>query len=77
MPVEKQIAIIYLGAKGLLAGVPVEKVIEFEKMFLELLEMKHRTDVLDVLKTGVINDDVTAILDNEAKQLIEIEYAKR
>jgi len=77
MPVEKQIAIIYLGSKGLLAGVPVNKVIEFEKMFLELLEMKHRTDVLDVLKTGVINDEVTNILDKEAKQLIEIEYAKK
>jgi len=74
--VEKQIAIIYLGSKGLLAGVPVNKVIEFEKLFLEQLEMKHRTDVLDVLKTGVINDEVTAILDKEAKQLIEIEYAK-
>jgi hypothetical protein len=33
--------------------------------------------VLDILKTGVINDDVTAILDKEAKQLIEIEYAKK
>jgi len=75
--VEKQIAIIYLGSKGLLSGVPVNKVIEFEKLFLEQLEMKHRTDVLDVLKTGVINDEVTAILDKEAKQLIEIEYAKR
>jgi F-type H+-transporting ATPase subunit alpha len=77
VPVEKQIAIIYLGTKGLLAGVPVEKVMEFEKMFLEQLEMKHRTDVLDILKTGVINDEVTAILDKEAKQLIEIEYAKK
>jgi len=75
--VEKQIAIIYLGTKGLLSGVPVNKVIEFEKMFLEQLEMKHRIDVLDVLKAGVINDEVTSILDKEAKQLIEIEYAKK
>jgi len=75
--VEKQVAIIYLGTKGLLAGVPTNKVIEFEKMFLEQLEMKHRIDVLDVLKTGVINDEVTSILEKEAKQLIEIEYAKK
>jgi F-type H+/Na+-transporting ATPase subunit alpha len=74
--VEKQIAIIYLGTKGLLSGVPVYKVTEFEKLFLDQLEMKHRTDVLDVLKTGEINDAVTTILEKEARQLIEVEYTK-
>jgi F-type H+/Na+-transporting ATPase subunit alpha len=77
VPVEKQIAVIYLGTKGLLAGVPLDKVQAFEKLYLEQLEMKHRTDVLDILKTGVITDEIMAILEKEAKQLIEIEYAKR
>jgi F-type H+/Na+-transporting ATPase subunit alpha len=77
VPVEKQIAIIYLGTKGLLSAVPVDKVIAFEKMFLDQLEMKHRTDVLDILKTGVINDSIMNTLDKEAKQLIEIEFGKK
>jgi hypothetical protein len=41
-----------------------------------MLEMKYQKEVLDVLKTGVINDDITAILEKEAKQLIEAEYGK-
>jgi F-type H+-transporting ATPase subunit alpha len=77
VPVEKQIAIIYLGTKGLLSAVPVDEVMDFEKKFLERLEMKYQTEVLDVLKTGVINDDITALLEKEAKQLIDIEYAKK
>lgn len=58
MPVEKEVAIIYVGTKGLLANVPVDKVREFEQAFLDVLEMKHRKDVLDVLKKGVLDEDV-------------------
>ena len=75
IPVEKQIAIIYLGTKGLLSGVPVNKVSSFEKMFLDVIEMKHQADVLDILKTGAITDEVMAILEKEAKQLIDLEYS--
>ena len=77
IPVEKQIAIIFLGTKGLLAGVPVNMVSGFEKMFLDILEMKHQADVLDILKTGVITDEVMSILEKEARQLIELEYGKK
>ncbi|MDR3705474.1 MAG: F0F1 ATP synthase subunit alpha [Paludibacteraceae bacterium] len=77
VPVEKQIAIIYLGTKGLLSGVPLDQVVNFEKLFLDQLEMKHRADVLDVLKSGVITDEVTKILEKEAKQLVEVEYGKK
>src|SRR5690606_8742402 len=49
--VENQVAIIYAGSKNLLRNVPVNKVKEFEKDFLEFLNAKHR-DVLDALKAG-------------------------
>lgn len=75
--VEKQIAIIFLGTKGLLANVPLTEVSNFEKLFLEMLAMKHQTEVLDVLKSGVINDTIMEILTKEAKQLIEVEYSKK
>ena len=38
---EKQVAIIYLGTKGLLKNVPVNKVKEFEEEFLNALESRH------------------------------------
>ncbi len=56
MKVEKQIALIYCGVNELLKKVPVEKIKEFEKDFLELMEMEHR-DVLDELRKGNLSDE--------------------
>ncbi|MBO5850341.1 MAG: F0F1 ATP synthase subunit alpha, partial [Paludibacteraceae bacterium] len=69
MPVEKQIAILYCGTNGLLADVALEKVSEFEKLFLETLEMRYQKEVFDVLKKGVIDEKVTEILTSVAKQV--------
>ena len=69
VPVEEQIAVIYCGTKGLLESVPMDKVAEFEKLFVQYLKAKHQADVLDVLKSGVINDDVTGKLETAAKEI--------
>ena len=58
MPVEEQVAVIFCGTKGLLENVPLDKVAEFEELFLQLLRAKHQTDVLDVIKAGQLTDDV-------------------
>ena len=68
VPVEKQIAIIYCGTKGLLRDVPVNKVRDFEFEFIEYLELKHK-DVLVALKSGNLNDDTAAVLEKVAKDL--------
>ena len=70
VPVEKQIAIIYCGTMGLLKDVPVNKVREFEKEYIEFLEIKHR-DVLDNLRSGVLNNDITGTLEKVAIDLVE------
>ena len=69
MPVEKQIAILYCGTHGLLRNVPLDKVTDFERSFLEALEMNHRTDVLDVLKSGVIDDEVCKKIEETADMM--------
>ena len=66
--VEDQVAIIYAGSKNLLKDVPVEKVKEFEKDFIEFLNAKHR-DVLDTLKSGKLTDEVTDTLTAVCKDL--------
>ncbi len=66
--VEQQVAIIYLGTKNLLRSVPVNKVREFEKEFLDLLERKHKA-VLDDLKAGKYTDEITNTLESVAKEL--------
>jgi F-type H+-transporting ATPase subunit alpha len=68
MPVEKQIAIIYCGTMGLLKDVPVNKVKEFEIEFLEYLDLKHR-DILDLLREGTLNNNITNILEKVALDL--------
>jgi F-type H+-transporting ATPase subunit alpha len=66
IPVEEQIAILYCGTKGLLREVPVEQVSAFEHDFLLTLQNTHQADVLEPLKQGVINDRITAILEEVA-----------
>ena len=58
MKVEEQVAIIFCGVNGLLQRVPLEKVPEVEKLFIQYLQAKHQHDVLDVLRSGKIDDDV-------------------
>ena len=69
-PVEKQIAIIYVGTKGLIQRVPVAKVKEFETEFLNYLEAKHK-DILVALKAGKYTDEITDTLTKVAKEIAD------
>jgi F-type H+-transporting ATPase subunit alpha len=66
--VEDQVAIIYVGSKNLLRNVPVDRVKEFERDFIEVLNSKNR-DVLDTLKSGQLTDEVTDTLTAVCKDL--------
>jgi len=68
IPVEKQVAIIYCGTAGLLRDVPINKVKEFEKEYIEMLDMKYRK-VLDQLGEGILNDEITDILKKVAGEV--------
>lgn len=67
--VEEQVAVIYCGVNGLLENVPIDKVSEFEKLFIQYLHAKHQADVLDVLKSGMIDDDVQTKLKAAALEI--------
>jgi len=67
--VEDQIAIIYLGTKGLLTGIPIAKVREFEADFLATLRANN-PQVLEALKAGKFEDSLTDVLSSTAKQLV-------
>ncbi|COX11621.1 F0F1 ATP synthase subunit alpha [Mycobacterium tuberculosis] len=66
--VEKQVAIIYAGTKGLLRNVPVDKVKDFEEEYLTQLEQRH-PEVLSALKAGKFSDELTDVLEKVAKEL--------
>ena len=68
VPVEKQVAIIYAGVRGLFRNVPVAKVKEFEAEYLQQLEQRH-PEVLKALKEGKYTDELTSVLEQVAKEL--------
>lgn len=68
VPVEKQVALIYCGTKGLLRNVPVDKVTQFEEQYIQALEASHQ-DVLDTLRSGKLTDEATATLEKVAAEI--------
>jgi F-type H+-transporting ATPase subunit alpha len=68
VPVEQQVAIIYLGTKGLVQDVPVNRVTEFESSFLAKLKERHE-DVLANFRAGKYDKADLAKLEALAKEL--------
>jgi F-type H+/Na+-transporting ATPase subunit alpha len=68
LTVEEQVAIIYVGTKGLISKVPVNKVKEFEMEFLSYLKTKHK-DILAQVKQGKLTDEITNTFESVAKDL--------
>lgn len=68
VPVAEQVAEIYCGVNGLLERVPVDKVAEFEKQFVQLLQAKYK-DVLATIAEGKLTDEVTAKVAEAANQI--------
>ena len=67
--VEKQVAIIYLGTNGLISDVPVDKVLEFESLFLNTLEQRH-PEVLESFKAGKLTEEATDTITKLAADLM-------
>ena len=66
--VEKQVAMIYLGVNGLLKDVPVNKVKEFESIFLTEMEQNHQ-GALDAFKAGKLSDEAISTVKEVAANL--------
>jgi F-type H+-transporting ATPase subunit alpha len=70
MRVEEQVAIIYLGSKGLLGKVPVAQVRRFEQEFLTMMRNAH-SDTLAALKAGKLDDQITGTLEKVGAELVK------
>ena len=69
MPVGEQIAVLYCGTHALMADIALEKVSEFEGLFLDRMRASHK-DVLDTLASGKIDSDVEAVLTEVAAEVV-------
>ena len=70
MPVGEQVALLYCGTKNLLQGIAVDKVPDFEKLFLDVLRSRYKESVLDVLSAGVLNADVEKLVTDVAADVV-------
>lgn len=70
MPVGEQVAILYCGTHSLMRDIPISKVRAFQDTFLDAMRADHQADVLDVLASGKISDDITAIIEKVAAQVV-------
>ncbi len=68
--VENQAAIIYCGTKGLLKGISIEKVKDFEIEYVNFLNLNHK-DIMTRLSKGELSDDITNVLEEVAMQFVE------
>ena len=66
MPVGEQVAILYCGTHGLMREVPISQVRAFQDAFLTTMRANHQADVLDVLASGKISDEITAVIEKVA-----------
>jgi F-type H+-transporting ATPase subunit alpha len=72
MPVGEQVAILYCGTKALMKDIPLSKVPEFQKIFLERMRADHRADVLDPLAKGKIDQVITDTIERVAAEIVEL-----
>jgi F-type H+-transporting ATPase subunit alpha len=72
VPVEEQVAIIYLATQGLMDKVPVERIREFEKEFIERMKMRHGALLASIAEKGVMDDEVVEALKKEAADLADL-----
>ncbi|GAB0157839.1 F0F1 ATP synthase subunit alpha [Chryseobacterium sp. Alg-005] len=68
LPVDSQVAMIYAGTENLLRNVPINKVKEFQKEYVEFLRSKH-PETMAAIKAGKIDDNITGVLKQAANDL--------
>ena len=68
MPVEDEIAVIYCGVHGLLENVPIDKVAEFEKQFLQIMHAKYEQEMTELGK-GNLTDDIAQKITSAAQDV--------
>jgi F-type H+/Na+-transporting ATPase subunit alpha len=71
LPVERQIAIIYLGTHGFLDKVPVEKVSETEKQFFEFMSANYNDILGAIAEKSVIDEELEKRLSDACKAFIK------
>ena len=66
LPMEEQVASMFLGVRGHLDDIAVTDVGRFEEAFLELMRGKHADLLTEIRTTGALSDETDAKLEEAA-----------
>ena len=69
LKVEEEIAIIFCGVNNLLRKLQTNQIAEFQTKYLDVLNSTHK-DVMDALKAGQYNDEITKVLKDTAEDVV-------
>ena len=70
VPVEQQVAIIYVSTNGLIDNVPVNKVKDLKMNSLGLLKAQHK-ETLEAIRAGKIDDSLLLFLKKQLRILLK------
>ena len=70
MPMGEQVAILYCGTNALMKDIPLSKVPQFQKIFLERMRADHPADVLTPLGKGKIDKVITDTIERVAAEIV-------
>jgi F-type H+-transporting ATPase subunit alpha len=80
LPVEKQVAILYVATTGKLDDVPTPRVKEFETQFYRFLETERPAILKDLGESNALTDEISAALDEAIErfrvEVFEMDAAK-
>lgn len=66
----KRKSLLYIAVhRGLLHNVPMDKVAEFEKLYLQILKSKYSHEVMDELRAGHLDDKIAALMTEVAEEV--------
>jgi len=71
LPVEEQVAIIYLVNNGILDTVPVERIAEFERDYLDYLRTSHPQVLEQIRDSRALSDESTKTLAAAAREYMQ------
>ena len=71
IPVERQIAIIYLAVNGFLDSVPVSQIVEIEKKYYDFLEANYPDILKDLVERKIIDDDLKERMDKANNEFMD------
>jgi len=70
LPVEKQVAVIYLGVNGYLDNIPVERIRRLEREFYSFMESNHPDILRDIREKKELDEDLRGRLDKACQEFV-------